>query len=110
MAAAELLTEYPPPYALLTIREIIGTVDCTTEIASWASRWIKLTAESFGEGGDAKKQELINAPTHPRTDEPAATLIYRIISFALITAVIWPISYAGKGLMLGRSEDGTLPN
>ena len=35
----------------------------------WAPRWIKRTAESFGEGGDAKKQQLIDAPSHPRTGE-----------------------------------------
>ena len=36
----------------------------------WAPRWIKRTAESFGEGGDAKKQELIDdSPLHPRTGE-----------------------------------------
>ena len=36
----------------------------------WAPRWLKRTAESFGEGGDKKKQELINdAPLHPRTGE-----------------------------------------
>ncbi|MBP3948971.1 MMPL family transporter [Corynebacterium sp. Marseille-P3884] len=36
----------------------------------WAPRWIKRTAESFGEGGDATKQELIDdSPLHPRTGE-----------------------------------------
>ncbi|MCT1683979.1 flippase-like domain-containing protein [Corynebacterium appendicis] len=38
-------------------------------------------------------------------DATAATLIYRIISFALITAVGWVVymvTYAGKGFMLGR--------
>ena len=40
-------------------------------------------------------------------DATAATLIYRIISFALITAIGWIIYllvYAGKGFMLGRGE------
>ena len=36
----------------------------------WAPRWIKRTAESFGEGGDATKRELIDdSPLHPRTGE-----------------------------------------
>lgn len=36
----------------------------------WAPRWVKRTAESFGEGGDATKQELIDdSPLHPRTGE-----------------------------------------
>lgn len=38
-------------------------------------------------------------------DATAATLVYRIISFALITAVGWVVymvAYAGKGFMLGR--------
>lgn len=46
-------------------------------------------------------------------DATAATLIYRIISFALITAIGWVIylvAYAGKGFMLGRPEEGHLPN
>lgn len=46
-------------------------------------------------------------------DATAATLVYRIISFALITAVGWVIylvAYAGRGFMLGRPEDGHLPN
>lgn len=46
-------------------------------------------------------------------DATAATLVYRIISFALITAVGWVIylvAYAGKGFILGRPEDGHLPN
>lgn len=46
-------------------------------------------------------------------DATAATLIYRIISFALITAIGWIIylfAYAGKGFMLGRPEVGHLPN
>ena len=40
-------------------------------------------------------------------DATAATLIYRIISFALITAIGWIIyllAYAGKGFMLGRPD------
>lgn len=39
-------------------------------------------------------------------DATAATLIYRIVSFALITAIGWVVylfAYAGKGFMLGRS-------
>ena len=46
-------------------------------------------------------------------DATAATLIDRIISFALITAIGWVIylvAYAGKGFMLGRPADGSLPN
>lgn len=50
-------------------------------------------------------------------DATAATLIYRIISFALITAIGWIIylvAYAGKGFMIGRAEQGEstepLPN
>ena len=50
-------------------------------------------------------------------DATAATLIYRIISFALITAIGWVIylfAYAGKGFMIGRAEQGEgtepLPN
>ncbi|WP_273413777.1 lysylphosphatidylglycerol synthase transmembrane domain-containing protein [Corynebacterium appendicis] len=46
-------------------------------------------------------------------DATAATLVYRIISFALITAVGWVIylvAYAGQGFILGRPEDGHLPN
>lgn len=42
-------------------------------------------------------------------DATAATLIYRIISFALITAIGWIIyllAYAGKGFMIGRVEEG----
>ena len=40
----------------------------------WAPRWIKRTAESFGEGGDATKQELIDdSPLHPRTGEIPVT-------------------------------------
>lgn len=42
-------------------------------------------------------------------DATAATLIYRIISFALITAIGWIIYllvYAGKGFMIGRVEQG----
>ena len=41
-------------------------------------------------------------------DATAATLIYRLISFALITAVGWVIyftRYAGRGYMLGYSPD-----
>ena len=46
-------------------------------------------------------------------DATAATLIYRIISFALITAIGWVIylvAYAGKGFMLGHPGDGHLQN
>ena len=38
----------------------------------WAPRWIKRTAESFGEGGDTKKQQqqqLIDVQSHPRTGD-----------------------------------------
>ena len=40
-------------------------------------------------------------------DATAATLIYRIVSFALITVIGWVvylIAYAGKGFMLGRQH------
>lgn len=40
-------------------------------------------------------------------DATAATLIYRIISFGLITLIGWGVflvKYAGKGFMLGRTE------
>ena len=40
-------------------------------------------------------------------DATAATLIYRIVSFALITVIGWAvylIAYAGKGFMLGRQH------
>lgn len=41
----------------------------------WAPRWIKRTAESFGEGGDRSKQ-LIDSPSHPRTgDIPIAETV-----------------------------------
>ena len=39
-------------------------------------------------------------------DATAATLIYRIISFALITAIGWVVHvvcYAGRGYMLGKA-------
>ncbi|STC69006.1 TIGR00374 family protein [Corynebacterium pilosum] len=41
-------------------------------------------------------------------DATAATVIYRLISFALITVIGWIVflvKYAGKGYMLGRSEE-----
>ena len=41
-------------------------------------------------------------------DATAATLIYRIISFVLITAIGWVVHltcYAGRGYMLGAPRD-----
>ncbi len=38
----------------------------------WAPRWVKRVADSFGEGGDTKKQQqqqLIDAQSHPRTGD-----------------------------------------